>query len=144
MFLKTLARYSISDFLPHYLSVILLITYIFGFIFFNCTALPCGPGEEKIRRECDLSVARVFFCEECGKSLNTSGNMKSHIVRSQMFQKCKVCGRRPYFSRHVQAHKKNHHNIVVSIYLPTLAVHIWHIGTEVFMCIQSVVHIIVV
>ena len=100
-------------------------------------ATPCGPGEEKMRRECDLYVA-MGFCEECGKSLNTSGNMKSHIVKSQM------CGRRPYFSRHILAHKMDHVNIVVSIYLPTLAVHMWHLGTEVSMCNQSVVHIFVV
>ena len=63
----------------------------------------------------------------------------SHIVTSQMPWKWRVCGRRPWFSRQMQAHKMDHPNVIVFRYRPILAVNILLLGMEVSMYIQSFV-----
>ena len=66
-------------------------------------------------------------------------NLNHHKVTSHVPGKCEVCGRRFTISRNMQDHKMRHHNIYFSRYLPTLAVPMWHLGTEMSMCNQSVV-----
>ena len=68
---------------------------------------PCGPGEGKIGWECDLLEA-LGQCEECGKSLETSGKMNHHIVTNHMSGRCHVCGRGPKHSKQMQVHKMGH------------------------------------
>ena len=51
-----------------------------------------------------------------------SNNMNHHEVTSHVLGKCEICGRRSTISRNMQDHKKSHHNIYFSSYLPTLAV----------------------